>query len=109
MRNGFAILVCKFNFLSCYSFTALIGDEEGLSLLGNCRRDISSHFKTYGLSKRSEHICYEVDLLLCGGGELNIHIFFSLLTTIESINDKRFRRASQWQGRDLTIFFRHVC
>ena len=47
-------------------------------LLGNCRRDISSHdhFKTYGLSKCSKHICDEVDLLLCRGGELNIHILF---------------------------------
>ena len=70
-----------------------IGDEEGLFLLRDCRPDISSHLKTYGLSKCSEDICDEVDLLLCRGGDLNI--FFSLLTTIKSINDSEFRRASQ--------------
>ena len=66
------------NLISCFATPSLpcIGDEEGLFLLGNCRRDISGRFKTYGLSKCSEHICDEVDLLLCRGGGLNIHIFF---------------------------------
>ena len=66
------------NLISRFATPSLpcIGDEEGLFLLGNCRRDMSSNFKTYGLSKCSEHICDEVDLLLCRGGELNIHIFF---------------------------------
>ena len=66
------------DFLFCYSFTALYRGRGGTVSSGNCRRDISSHFKTYGLSKCSEHICDEVDLLLCRGGELNIHIFFLL-------------------------------
>ena len=58
---------------------------------GLSSRHIKS-FKTYGLSKCSEDICDEVDLLLCRGSELNM-FFFSLLTTIKSINDREFRRA----------------
>lgn len=60
----------------CFATRSLpcIGDE-GLFLLRDCRRDISSHLKAYGLSKCSEDICDEVDVLLCRGGELNI--FFS--------------------------------
>ena len=58
---------------------------------GLSSRHIKS-FKTYGLSKCSEDICDEVDLLLCRGSELNM-FFFSLLTTIKSINDWEFRRA----------------
>ena len=58
---------------------------------GLSSRHIKS-FKTYDLSKCSEDICDEVDLLLCRGSELNM-FFFSLLTTIKSINDWEFRRA----------------
>lgn len=68
----------------CFATRSLpcIGDE-GLFLLRDCRRDISSHLKAYGLSKCSEDICDEDDLLLCRGGELNI--FFSLLTAIRHV------------------------
>ena len=52
-----------------------IEEEEGLFLLRDCRREISSHLKTDGLSKCSEDICDEVDLVLCRGGELNIYFF----------------------------------
>ena len=88
------------NLISCLATSSLpcIGDEEGLFLLGNCHRDISSHFKTYGLSKCSEHICVEVNLWLCRGGKLNIHIFFFFWQ-----QSSQFRRASQWQECDLTI------
>ena len=75
------------DFLFCYSFTALYRGRGGtVSSKGLSSRHISSHLKTYGLSKCSEDICDEVDLLLCRGCELNIY-FFSLLTTTKWIND----------------------
>ena len=61
--------------ISCFATPSLsctcIGEEEELFLLRDCRRDMSSHLKTYGLTKCSEDICDEVDLLLCRGSELN--------------------------------------
>ena len=55
--------------ISCFATPSLacIGDEDGLFLQRDCRRDISSYLKTYGLSKWSEDISDEVDLLLCRG------------------------------------------
>ena len=76
MRIGFAILVWRFTVLLLLH-CLVWGDEEGLFLLRDCRRDISSHLKTYGLSKCSEDICNEVDLLLSHGGELSIFFFSS--------------------------------
>ena len=69
--------LCSCMAISCFATPSLpcIGDEEGLFLLMYCRRDISSHLKTYGLSKCSEDICDEVDLLLCRGSEWNIYFF----------------------------------
>ena len=71
--------------ICCFAIPSLpcIGDEEGLFFLRDCRRDISRHLKAYGLSKCSEDICNEADLLLCRGGELNI--YFSLLSTIKHV------------------------
>ena len=65
--------------ICCFATPSLpcTGDEEGLFFLRDCRRDISRHLKAHGLSKCSEDICDEVDLLLCRGGELNVYIFFS--------------------------------
>ena len=63
--------------ISCFATYSLpcVRDEEGLLLLRACRRYISSHFKTYGVSKCSEDICDEVDLILSRGGELNMFFF----------------------------------
>ena len=75
MRIGFSISYG--NLISCFATPSLpcIGNEEGLFLLRDCRRDISSHLKTYSPSKCSEDIYDEIDLLLCCGGELNTFFF----------------------------------
>ena len=52
------------------------GRGGAVSSNGLSSRHIKS-FKTYGLSKCSEDICDEVDLLLCRGSELNMFFFFS--------------------------------
>ena len=60
--------ICRFSTPSL----PCLGSENELLFLANCDRDISSHLKTYGLSKCKADVGDEVDLLLCRAGEFNI-------------------------------------
>ena len=79
--------------ISCFATPSLpcIGDEEGLFLLRDCRRDIKSFKKLRSEQVQWRYLRWRWFITL--SWKWVEYIFFSLLTTIKSIYEWEFRRA----------------